>query len=168
LVGYLAAAGSARLEEIIAELGIERGRLRTLRMGLERVGALVSRSVSMPAATGGERETSELARWDHWFPGPPQSHPQAHSHDREQGAAEGSQMPDPEVASAHPTTTTAQRLALARLLVAGVRAAVLTPKQEVAHWFSWRVPADMLEELIGAGQLQEAYPGWLSAPSPQR
>ncbi len=163
LVGYLAAAGSSRLDEITAELGIERAGLRALRTRLERVGAVVSRTVSVPAATGGERETSELARWDHWFPDPPEAHPEAHPHDRLQGAANESRAPEPEAASAQ--AAAARRNALAALLVAGVRAAVAMPKQEVAQWFSWRVSADLLDEVIVAGQVQEPHPGWLTATS---
>jgi hypothetical protein len=48
--------------------------------------------------------------------------------------------------------TTAE--ALAELAVAGVNAAVLAPRAEVARWFAWRVDAPMVDELVESGRLQ--------------
>jgi hypothetical protein len=131
LVGYLAAAGISPLDDIKAELGLEWGALGAIRNRLERVGALVSRSITVQAANGGERETSEVARWDQRFPVAP-------------GTPGG----------------------LGPLLVAGVRAAVIAPRKELARWFSWRVPADLVDELIAGGQLEQPQRGWVAAASP--
>jgi hypothetical protein len=135
LVSYLAAAGIARLDEVKAELGMEWGALGAIRIRLERVGAVVSRPITVEAANGGERETSELARWDQRFPDVPHSAPQTPG-------------------------------GLGPLIVAGVRAAVVAPMQEVVRWFSWRVPADLLDELIARGQLQQPQSGWVVAAPP--
>jgi hypothetical protein len=48
--------------------------------------------------------------------------------------------------------TTAE--ALAELAVAGVRAAVVAPRAEVARWFSWRIDAPIVDKLIASGRLQ--------------
>jgi hypothetical protein len=71
LVAFLAAAGPSLLEDIKRELGLETTALRALRERLERVGVLISRPLAVEAATGGERETSELARWDQHYPSAP-------------------------------------------------------------------------------------------------
>lgn len=136
LVAFLAAAGQSRLDDIKTELGIEAAALRAARTALERVGAVVSRSIAVEATNTGERQTSELARWDHCFPEPPQSPP--HS------VTEGQ--------------------SLAALVVAGVRAAVVAPKHEVTRWFSWRIPTCQIDDLIAAGQLVEPSPGWVVVP----
>lgn len=62
LVAHLAEAGPALVEDLKAELGLdrkERGRL-------ERIGAIVSRGVVLEP----HRHTSELLRWDQLFPEP--------------------------------------------------------------------------------------------------
>ena len=71
LLRHLAAAGPSLVDDLQVELGLDAAALRRLRRPLERVGALVSRSVTVPAATGGHRHTSELLRWDQAFPGRP-------------------------------------------------------------------------------------------------
>jgi hypothetical protein len=48
--------------------------------------------------------------------------------------------------------TTAE--ALAELAVAGVHAAVLAPRAEVARWFAWRVDAPTIDELVESGRLR--------------
>jgi len=68
LVDFLAAAGPSRLEDVMRELGLATTALRAMREGLERVGAIISRPMAVEAVTGGERETSELARWDQHYP----------------------------------------------------------------------------------------------------
>jgi hypothetical protein len=68
LVDFLAAAGPSQLEDVKRELGLETSVLRAIRERLERVGAIVSRSIAVEAASRGERETSELARWDQRYP----------------------------------------------------------------------------------------------------
>jgi hypothetical protein len=71
LVAHLAAAGPSLVDELREELGLDAGGLRRLRGPLERTGALLSRSVVVPAANGGHRHTSELRRWDQVFPQAP-------------------------------------------------------------------------------------------------
>ena len=51
----------------------------------------------------------------------------------------------------------------AELVVAAVRAAVLTPEDEVAKWFSWPVPDGVVEGLVASGRLVRPAPGWLAA-----
>jgi hypothetical protein len=55
---------------------------------------------------------------------------------------------------------------LAELVVAGVRAAVLAPEDEVPRWFSWRWywEADLLDRLVDEEQLVRPEAGWLAAP----
>jgi hypothetical protein len=48
--------------------------------------------------------------------------------------------------------TTAE--ALAELVVAGVHAAVVAPRAEVARWFAWRIEAPIVDELIESGRLR--------------
>jgi len=52
------------------------------------------------------------------------------------------------------------------LLVAAVRAAIVSPEREVGRWFAWRrlFPANLVESLIAAGRLERPEPGWLAAP----
>jgi hypothetical protein len=71
LLRHLEAAGPSLVDDLQVELGLDAGAMRRLRRPLERVGALVSRSVIVPAASGGHRHTSELLRWDQAFPDPP-------------------------------------------------------------------------------------------------
>lgn len=135
LVAFLAAAGASRLDDIKSELGLDSAALRSARAALERVGAVVSRSITVEAMNDGERQTSELARWDHWFPEPAESAPRP--------LTEGE--------------------ALAALIVAGVGAAVIAPKNEIGRWFSWPVSARQVADLIATGTLYEPSPGWVIA-----
>ena len=52
---------------------------------------------------------------------------------------------------------------LGELLVAGVRAAVVAPEDEARRWFSWPVPAALVDELVEADRLERPEPGSLSA-----
>lgn len=133
LVAFLDTAGPTPIDDVKRELGLDAASLRAARDRLERVGAIVSRGMTLPAAQGGERETSELARWDQRFPDAPASAPRG---------------PDE---------------ALAEAVVAGVLAAVVAPRAEVASWFSWPLPRDLLSRLCAAGHLYEPQPGWLAA-----
>jgi hypothetical protein len=78
------------------------------------------------AAHGGERETSELARWDQRYPNVPD-------------------VPG----------------GLAELVVAGVRAAVVAPEEELARWFSWSLPAGLVAALVEGGRLARPQDGWV-------
>lgn len=55
--------------------------------------------------------------------------------------------------------------ALADLVVAGVRAAVVAPEREVARWFSWkwRFADALVERLVAEGRLERPERGWVSA-----
>ena len=64
LLEHLAAAGPSTPDEIGEETGLDAQRLRR---PLERVAALVSRSIVVETARGGHRHTSELRRWDQVF-----------------------------------------------------------------------------------------------------
>jgi hypothetical protein len=68
LVAHLAGGGPAELGDLKRELALGTAALRVLRDRLEPVGVVVSRAVMIPAAGGGERESSELDRWDQRFP----------------------------------------------------------------------------------------------------
>jgi hypothetical protein len=57
-------------------------------------------------------------------------------------------------------------VALAELVLIGVRAAVLAHQDEVAKWFSWPVEWPLLADLITARRLVRPGPGWLAAPQP--
>lgn len=52
---------------------------------------------------------------------------------------------------------------LEKLVVAGVRAAVLAPESELNAWFSWPVAPDAIERLVHAGRLFRPGTGWLAA-----
>jgi len=41
---------------------------------------------------------------------------------------------------------------------------VLAHEDEVAKWFSWPIEKALLGELVRAGRLARAGPGWLAAP----
>ncbi|TMC14401.1 MAG: hypothetical protein E6J29_03390 [Chloroflexi bacterium] len=47
-------------------------------------------------------------------------------------------------------------------VVAGVRAAVVAPEADVRSWFSWAVPAGVLDSLVASGRLARPKPGWLA------
>ncbi|HEU5438594.1 MAG TPA: hypothetical protein VFU88_04835 [Ktedonobacterales bacterium] len=132
LVEYLDAAGPSLVEDVKRELGLDTAALRRLRQRLESAGVLVSRAVAVPAATGTERETSELARWDQRFAVP-------------QSAA-----------------ATAPEAALDDLVVAGVRAAIVAPREEVGAWFSWPLALSQLDQLVAEGRLSQPQDGWIA------
>jgi hypothetical protein len=70
LLRHLAAAGPSELEELKLELGWSSPRMRRARAPLERSGALVSPSVTLPVGDGGHIHSSLLQRWDQVFPAP--------------------------------------------------------------------------------------------------
>ncbi len=63
LVAHLRSAGPSLVDDLRIEMGLSAAALRRLREPLERTGAIVTRSVTVPAATGGHRHTSELHLW---------------------------------------------------------------------------------------------------------
>jgi hypothetical protein len=66
LLRHLAQAGPSVADDVQLELGLTAKALRQLRAPLQRCGALVARSVVLPAAGHGDGHVhrSELARWD--------------------------------------------------------------------------------------------------------
>ncbi len=127
LLDHLARAGPSSLEDLRLELGLKRQELRVLRAPLERCGALVARSVVMPATDGhGHTHSSELFRWDQAY----------------QGANDAPR--------ADPGT------ALASLVVAAVRAAVVVDEAEPRRWFTWQWhwTGSLVPDLIRAGRLR--------------
>jgi hypothetical protein len=70
ILRHLAQVGPSIADDVQAELGFSRKQFKALRGPLERRGALVSRSVVLPAASGGHRHAAELARWDQAYPEP--------------------------------------------------------------------------------------------------
>jgi hypothetical protein len=71
LLRQLADTGPSLAEDVEVELGLKHQEMRSLRSPLERCGALVTRSIVVPARTGdGHLHRTELARWDHAYPEP--------------------------------------------------------------------------------------------------
>ena len=66
LLAHLAAAGPSLIDELKEELRLDPGSLKRARGALERVGAVVARSVVLEP----HRHTTELTRWDQAFPAP--------------------------------------------------------------------------------------------------
>ena len=63
LVAFLDAGGPALLDDIKANTGLDPKELRSVRARLEPRGAVISREVTVDAASGGHRHLSELALW---------------------------------------------------------------------------------------------------------
>jgi hypothetical protein len=55
--------------------------------------------------------------------------------------------------------------ALATLLTAGVRAAVIAPDTEVRRWFSWSVSTAQIDRLIADGRVERLDGGFVAAPT---
>jgi hypothetical protein len=72
LLQHLARAGPSVTDDVQLELGLTGKELKQLRAPLQRCGALVARSVVLPAAGPGDGHLhrSELARWDQAYPVP--------------------------------------------------------------------------------------------------
>lgn len=134
LVRHLAAVGPTVLDDLKEQLILSAASLRSARARLERVGAVVSRDVTL--GEDGDRQSSELARWDQLFPAPP-----------------------------HGSGGRASRGGIEELVMAGVRAAVVAPEAEVGRWFSWDVPHETIARLVDAGRLVRVSAGWLACES---
>ncbi len=70
LLAHLCEAGPSTLEDLQVELALKPRELRSLRVPLERCGAVVSRQLLQEREGGVELRTTELARWDQAFPEP--------------------------------------------------------------------------------------------------
>jgi hypothetical protein len=66
LLDHLAAAGPSNIEDLQVELSLKPRELKSVRMPLERCGAIVSRSLEITAGRS-HPHSSELARWDQVF-----------------------------------------------------------------------------------------------------
>ena len=71
LLAHLAASGPSLTDDVELELGLKHKEFKSLRSSLQRCGAIVARSIVLPASTGeGHVHRSELARWDQAYPQP--------------------------------------------------------------------------------------------------
>jgi hypothetical protein len=70
VVEHLAAVGPSLAPDVANELNLVSGSFRNVRKRLERVGALVARSVRIELEGGSHRHVSELRRWDQVEPEP--------------------------------------------------------------------------------------------------
>ncbi len=144
LLDHLAAVGPSLADDIGLELGLKRQELKALRAPLERCGAIVARSVALPSPapapdqeTGHHTYASELCRWDQAYPG---------------------SAPAPAAAGTSATAADVSQpgRALADLIVAAVRAAVIAPEPELRRWFSWQWywSDTILQDLISSGRIR--------------
>jgi hypothetical protein len=142
LLDHLARVGPSTTEDLRTELSLKRQELKALRSPLERIGVIVARSVAMTSG----RDTD--ADGD--------GHPRDSELSRWDQAYHG-----PPGATADPAE------ALADLLIAGVRAAVLAPEPELRRWFSWPWywTDTLLDDLINAGRLRRL-DGHIAATGP--
>jgi hypothetical protein len=71
LLAHLADSGPSLADDAELELGLKHKEFKALRSPLERCGAIVARSVVLPAESGeGHIHRSEIARWDDVYPQP--------------------------------------------------------------------------------------------------
>jgi hypothetical protein len=71
LLAHLAASGPSLADDVELELGLTHKEFKALRSPLQRCGAIVARSIVLPARSGeGHVHRSELARWDQAHPQP--------------------------------------------------------------------------------------------------
>jgi hypothetical protein len=132
LVDHLGAVGPSDIEDLRVELALKRQELKALRSPLERCGVIVARSEAVTAGEGhGHTHTSVLSRWDQAYPN-----------------ANGLMAADP--ALADPAG------AVADLVVAATRAAVVAAEAEVRRWFSWPWywSDTLVDDLVRSGRLR--------------
>jgi hypothetical protein len=134
LLDHLARVGPSTTEDLRTELSLKRQELKALRSPLERCGVIVARSVAMtsgradPDAHGGGGEHRQDSELSRW-----------------------------DQAYQGPTATGADPAeALADLVVAAVRAAVIAPEPELRRWFSWPWywPDTLVDDLIRLRRLR--------------
>jgi hypothetical protein len=71
LLAHLAVSGPSLADDVELELGLKHKEFTALRSSLQDSGALVARSIVLPASSGeGHVHRSELARWDQAYPQP--------------------------------------------------------------------------------------------------
>jgi hypothetical protein len=151
LLDHLARVGPSTTEDLRTELSLKRQELKALRSPLERCGVIVARSIAMTSgrdhgddADGGDdhRHDTELSLWNQAYQGPPSA------------TSATSAASDPAEA-------------LADLVVAAVRAAVLAPEPELRRWFSWPWywSGTLIDDLVRAGRLRRL-DAHIAIPSP--
>jgi hypothetical protein len=158
LLDHLAVAGPSLADDLRVELGLKRQELKALRYPLERCGAIVARSVTLPAGgplpaggaaasagaeAGGHTHSTELVRWDQAYPAGT-------------AAAPAVSTASPSRRAASPVPPSDPSGAFGELIVAAVRAAVLAPESEVRRWFSWQWywTSSLVDDLVRAARLR--------------
>jgi hypothetical protein len=134
LLDHLARIGPSTTEDLRTELSLKRQELKALRSPLERCGVIVARSIAMTSG----RDHGDDAEGDG-----------GHRHDTELSRWD-------QAYQGPPAATTDPTEALADLVVAAVRAAVLTPEPELRRWFSWPWywTDTLIDDLVRAGRLR--------------
>ena len=148
LLDHLARVGPSTTEDLRTELSLKRQELKALRSPLERCGVIVARSIAMTSG----RDHGDDARGRRRSPA------------RHRAVPLGSGLPGP--ARRH-TSDPAE--ALADLVVAAVRAAVLAPEPELRRWFSWPWywTDTLIDDLVRAGRLRRLDAHIASSPAPR-
>ena len=141
LLDHLARVGPSTTEDLRTELSLKRQELKALRSPLERCGVIVARSVAMTSGRGDAEAGDAQGAGDHEGGG--------HRQDSELSRWDQAYHAPPAAAS-DPAE------ALADLLVAAVRAAVVAPEPELRRWFSWTWywTDTLVDDLIRSGRLR--------------
>jgi len=126
LLDHLAVVGPSDIQDVLIELGLKRQELKALRSPLERIGAIVARSLMVTAGEG-HAHTSEIARWDQVRP-----------------AASSAPPADPVDAFAD------------LLVAAVRAAVVAPERELRRRWFSWQWywTDTLVDDLVRAGRLR--------------
>jgi hypothetical protein len=138
LLDHLARVGPSTTEDLRTELSLKRQELKALRSPLERCGAIVARSAAMTSGRGNsDGHGGDAGGGD------------GHRHDSELSRWDQAYQ-GPPAASSDPGE------ALADLVVAAVRAAVVAPEPELRRWFSWPWywTDSLIDDLVRAGRLR--------------
>jgi hypothetical protein len=156
LLDHLAVAGPSLADDLRVELGLKRQELKALRYPLERCGALVARSVTLPA--DGAAGDPDGAAGDRAAEAGGHVHSEAgrHIHSSELARWDQAYLPVPPVPAAPAVPAVDPSGALGDLIVAAVRAAVIAPESEVRRWFSWQWywTGTLVDDLIRTGRLR--------------
>ncbi len=130
LLDHLARVGPSTTEDLRTELSLKRQELKALRSPLERCGVIVARSVAMTSGRDGDGGDG-------------------HRHDTELSRWD-------QVYQGPPAASSDPAEALADLVAAAVRAAVLAPEPELRRWFSWPWywTDTLIDDLVRAGRLR--------------
>jgi hypothetical protein len=167
LLDHLARVGPSTTEDLRTELSLKRQELKALRSPLERCGVIVARSIAMTSGRddadhGSHRQDTELSRWDQAYHAPPTASSGPASPSETAASPSGPASTTGPAATttattADPTAATSDPAdAFADLLVAAVRAAVVTPEPELRRWFSWTWywTDTLVDDLVRAGRLR--------------